>query len=431
MTIFDFIAFIVLPLLSFLLSPKQSSGTHTQEHTLRQGRSLPQRQSCPYVAHLFSFPIKKVEKMKWGLFFSFTDKQKIQHSQTKKKKKKIGDFAHKIWTHFSWMASVFSFNWTKLTSLKSRSFQHMTWKQHRGEHLSVQDSQHWAQAQMERDFCKLWLRFSSSPVPKHLGLYLFPLQFSYTTSLTQTSRSNIHGHLRKSPYVEVTLEQGWRCFCRAGNEGCPVFSIHGEVSKGSETPWCWVHFKRGHLMYLELRLWKTSKLLKKNHHKHPLKIEIGHVTHENKVQDVQLVPSGENRVEIKDTSNSILQAIVLFFFLRSLGVKNNINLLLLHSLQKKYVQKYPNCLSQFSSYLRFFPITQWSFTHQFAETMRQYDKQESHVVLSKSWGWTFALFGLDSIYNTLGELHLLAKLQPTWIFLQQQPGVQHQTGSIC
>jgi len=74
MTVFDLTAFIMLPLLPFLLSPRQGSGTPAQKCTLKKGRSLPRRQGCLSAAHLFNFPVKEVDRIKWGLFFSLADK---------------------------------------------------------------------------------------------------------------------------------------------------------------------------------------------------------------------------------------------------------------------------------------------------------------------------------------------------------------------
>lgn len=76
------------------------------------------------------------------------------------------------------------------------------------------------------------------------------------------------------------------------------------------------------------------------------------MTHMVKVQNIQSVSSCENRVENKDAPNNFLQ-VNADFLLRLFGMKNNIKLLHLSPLQKKYLQKHLNCLSQFSSHLLF------------------------------------------------------------------------------
>lgn len=75
------------------------------------------------------------------------------------------------------------------------------------------------------------------------------------------------------------------------------------------------------------------------------------MSHMMKVQNIQSFSTCENRVENKDVSNNFLQANA--DLLKAIWNEEQLNSYTSALCRKKYLQKYLNCLSQFSSHLLF------------------------------------------------------------------------------
>lgn len=104
------------------------------------------------------------------------------------------------------MVSIFSLNWTKLTSLKSRTFQPVTWTQlHGGEHFSAQ---HQAQARVEAETSAKH-GYASVPLLYPNIWACTPFHFNFPTPLPLLKWAHqvlvvisVKAHMHKSPWSQ-------------------------------------------------------------------------------------------------------------------------------------------------------------------------------------------------------------------------------------